>query len=101
MRVMLRMHVDTAAANEAVKSGRLPGIIKGVLAELKPESVYFGPSEGVRSAWIVFDMQDSSKLPVLLEPLFTELHAEIEIQPVMNLDDMMKGLAEADARFRG
>ncbi|BCK66476.1 hypothetical protein Srufu_004290 [Streptomyces libani subsp. rufus] len=37
-------------------------------------------------------MQDSSHLPTLAEPLLQELGAKIEIQPVMNSEDIRKGL---------
>ncbi len=38
-------------------------------------------------------MQDSSLLPTIGEPLFEGLGAKIEIQPVMNSEDLRKGLA--------
>lgn len=62
MRVMLRAHLDTAAANEGIKSGALVQAVKKLMEALKPEAAYFGPHEGVRSMWVVFDLQDSSQL---------------------------------------
>ncbi|MET7644869.1 DUF3303 family protein [Streptomyces sp. NPDC005426] len=93
MRVMLRAQLDTQLANEAVKNGTLSTIMQSLAEQLKPEAAYFGPSKGKRCCTFVFDMQDSSMLPSLTEPLFERLGAEIEIQPVMNSDDVMKGLA--------
>ncbi|MFE5957449.1 DUF3303 family protein [Streptomyces rubiginosohelvolus] len=60
---------------------------------LEPEAAYFGPGEGGRCCTFVFDMQDSPLLPTIAEPLFQKLGAKIEIQPVMNTEDMQKGLA--------
>ncbi|MCC0098059.1 hypothetical protein K7B10_25455 [Streptomyces flavotricini] len=94
MRVMLRAHIDTQAGNEATRAGTLPQAMKKLMEKVKPEAAYFGPSEGVRSCWIVFDMQDSAEMPALLEGLFTELNAEIEISPVMNAEDLAKGLSQ-------
>ncbi|MGW7098912.1 DUF3303 family protein [Streptomyces sp. NPDC054838] len=91
MRVMLRAHMDTAASNEAIKAGSPPAAIRKLLDTLKPESAYFGLSEGVRSCWIVFDMQDSSQLPAIAEDLFGQLGAELEICPVMTPEDLAKG----------
>lgn len=85
--------MDTQIANEAVRSGTLPKVMRTMTERLKPEAAYFGPSEGGRCCTFVFDMQDSSMLPTLAEPLFQELGAKIEIQPVMNSEDMQKGLA--------
>ncbi|WP_327132201.1 hypothetical protein OG311_14825 [Streptomyces sp. NBC_01343] len=91
MRVMLRAHIDTQAGNEATRAGTMPRAMKKLMEKVKPEAAYFGPSEGVRSCWIVFDMQDSAEMPALLEGLFMELNAEIEISPVMNAEDLAKG----------
>ncbi|MFJ6717791.1 MULTISPECIES: DUF3303 family protein [unclassified Streptomyces] len=92
MRVMLRAHMDTAATNESIKSGALPQAMRKLMETLKPESAYFGLSEGVRSCWIVFDMQDSSQLPAIGDDLFSQLGAEMEICPVMTAEDLTKGL---------
>jgi hypothetical protein len=52
-------------------------------------------SQAVRCAMIFFDMTDSSQIPPIAEPLFTSLGAEIELVPVMNGDDLRKGLEDA------
>ncbi|MGW0394065.1 hypothetical protein ACWDYJ_24920 [Streptomyces sp. NPDC003042] len=93
MRVMLRAHLDTPAANEGQKSGALPQAIKKLMDTVKPEAAYFAPDAGVRSCWMVFDMQDSSQMPPLLEDLFMQFNAEVDISPVMNAEDLAKGLA--------
>ncbi|WP_434589862.1 hypothetical protein [Streptomyces sp. A5-4] len=93
MRVMLRACLDTKISNEAIKNGTLPKVMETMIQRLKPEAAYFGPTEGGRSCTFVFDMQDSSQMPTIAEPLFQELGARIEIHPVMNPDDLRKGLA--------
>ncbi|MFI5670307.1 hypothetical protein [Streptomyces sp. NPDC051704] len=94
MRVMLRAHIDTQAGNEATRAGALPQAMQKPMEKVKPEAAHFGPSEGVRSCRIVFDMQDGAEMPVLLEGLFMEPNAEIEISPVMNAEDLAKGLSQ-------
>ncbi|WP_327252876.1 hypothetical protein [Streptomyces sp. NBC_01244] len=93
MRVMLRAHLDTAAANEGIKSGALPDAMKKLMETVKPEAAYFGLHEGVRSCWMVFDLQDSAQMPPLMEDLFLQFNAELEVAPVMNAEDLAKGLA--------
>ncbi|MEU2392075.1 hypothetical protein [Streptomyces sp. NPDC007369] len=93
MRVMLRAHMDTAASNEGIKSGALPAVIQKFMEKVKPEAAYFGLHEGVRSCWIIFDLQDSSQLPALLEDMFLHFNAELEVGPVMNREELAKGLA--------
>lgn len=93
MRVMLRARLDTQAANEAIKSGALPKMVEALTDRLKPEAAYFGPGDGGRLCTFVFDMQETSEMPAIVEPLFGEVGAEIEIFPVMNAEDLRKGLA--------
>ncbi|MDI3402346.1 DUF3303 family protein [Streptomyces cavernicola] len=93
MRMMLRARLDTQASNEAIKNGTLPKLIQQVTETLKPEAAYFGPSDGGRACTFVFDMQDSSQMPTIAEPFFSELGAEIELHPIMNAEDLQKGLS--------
>ncbi|XVQ10714.1 DUF3303 family protein [Spirillospora sp. CA-255316] len=90
---MLRAQLDTQRSNEALRSGKLREVMESMMERLNPEAAYFGPCEGERSCTFVFDMQDSSTMPTIAEPLFQELGAKIEIQPVMSPEDMRKGLA--------
>ncbi|WP_328762847.1 hypothetical protein [Streptomyces sp. NBC_00272] len=92
MKVMLRAHMDTAATNEGIKTGALPQAVKKLMDTVKPEAAYFGLHEGVRSCWIVFDLQESSDLPPLLQDLFSQ-NAEVEVSPVMDAAGLAKGLA--------
>ncbi|CAL9515790.1 MULTISPECIES: hypothetical protein [Streptomyces] len=94
MRVLLKATLDTDRANEAIRSGKLPEVISRTLDQLEPEAAYFGPLGGRRTALLVFDMQDSSELPPTGEPFFTELGAEVEVSPIMNADDLRKGLSQ-------
>ncbi|MCX4525995.1 MULTISPECIES: hypothetical protein [unclassified Streptomyces] len=98
MRVMLRAHLDTAATNEGIKTGALPQTITKLMEAVKPEAAYFGLHEGVRSCWIVFDLKDSSQMPALMEDLFLQFNAEVEVAPVMNQEDLAKGLAAMSSR---
>lgn len=95
MRMMLRAVMDTSKANEATDAGKVQQLWGRILERLQPEAAYFSPHDGCRACVIVFDMQDSAQMPVILEPLFHELGAHVELQPCMNKEDLMKGLAEA------
>ncbi|WP_330330594.1 hypothetical protein OHS33_13195 [Streptomyces sp. NBC_00536] len=97
MRVMLRAHYNIAAANEGIKSGALLKAIDTLLETVQPEASYFGLAEGVRSVWIVFDLQESSQVPALVEDLIMQFEAEVEIAPVMNREDLAKGTAALKA----
>lgn len=92
MRVMLRAHFDTAATNEGIETGALPQALKALLDKVKPEAAYFGLHEGVRSCWIVFDLQDSAMMPSLTWDLFHKFNAEIEVGPVMQPQELAQAM---------
>jgi hypothetical protein len=93
MRMLLRVRVDTEAGTAALRNGRLEATIMDFINNVKPEAAYFFPDQGQRCASFVFDMQDASQIPGLVEPFLQELKAEVQLAPVMNLDDLQKGLS--------
>jgi hypothetical protein len=46
---------------------------------------------------IFFELADQARLPEINEPLFAELHAPVEIVPVLNRDDLGKGLGTSSS----
>ena len=94
MRMMLKAHLDTEAASQRIKDGTLPQVMQHTLEMLHPEAAYFGPEDGIRTAFFVFDMTDPSQLPAISEPLFSHFKARVEIFPVMNSDDLQRGLSQ-------
>jgi len=56
---------------------------------------YFAPLEGKRGGMIFFNLTEPSQIVEVVEPLFLDLHAETQLVPVMNGDDLRKGLTKA------
>jgi hypothetical protein len=96
MRMMMKVQMDTEAASRAIADGSLARVMQETLGKLQPEAAYFGPENGHRTAFIVFDLQDPSQLPSISEPLFSTMKANIQMFPVMNQEDLQKGLAQLD-----
>jgi hypothetical protein len=92
MRMMMKARLDTQASNKVMREGGMPDLVKTAMQRLKPEAAYFTP-EGGRTMILFFEMQDSSELPSAADPFFQELGAEVTFQPVMNLEELQKGLA--------
>ncbi len=90
MRFLLKVNIPVDAGNTAAKAGKLGGMIQSILADLKPEAVYFTDDNGQRTAFIFLDMQDASQIPAIAEPWFLAFNAHVEIHPVMVADDLMK-----------
>ncbi|MGW2046580.1 hypothetical protein ACWCPF_15540 [Streptomyces sp. NPDC001858] len=94
MRVMLKASMDTEKANEAIRNGTLGKLIQESMEQIKPEAAYFTTDHGRRTAYVFFDMTDSWEMPALSEPFFLNLGAEITYTPVMDMEDVQKGLAQ-------
>jgi hypothetical protein len=95
MRTLLRVSVPVEKGNEAIGNGTLGSALQALAEALQPEASYFFPDEhGRRSAMFVFDMQDSARIPSMVEPLFLSLGAAVQMTPVMNAEELERGLAE-------
>ena len=93
MRTLLKATMDVAASNKAILDGSLPKLMKATADKLKPEASYFLAIDGCRACIMVFDLKDPSDIPGIAEPFFLNLNAKVEFSPVMNAEDLQKGLA--------
>jgi hypothetical protein len=94
MRVMAKISMPVESGNQAIKDGSLGTTMQRAAERWSPEAMYFTTFDGRRTAFMVFNLPDSSDLPPFAEPFFRELNAEVQLAPVMNGDDLMKGLAQ-------
>ena len=92
MRIMLKAQLPVEKGNEAIADGTLPKTIEEAMTRLKPEAAYFFAEDGKRTALMIFDMDDVSQIPVVAEPFFVNLNADVDFRPVMNAEDLQKGL---------
>lgn len=99
MRTLLKTSLDVEAANRAIKDGTLPKVVESTIELLKPEAAYFLAEHGKRTGYFVFDMKDVSQIPVIAEPWFMQLNAAVDFIPVMNAEDLKKGLEQAAKAF--
>ncbi len=88
MRFMVKASMCVEAGNLAAKSGfdKIPKI----LAEQKPEAVYFVAEHGKRTAVLFLDIRDASQIPAIAEPWFLAFNAAVEFHPAMKLEDLAK-----------
>jgi hypothetical protein len=85
------------AGNAAAKAGKLGATIQSILADLKPEAVYFTDDDGQRTAFLFLEMQNASQIPAIAEPWFLAFNAKVEIHPVMVPDDLAKAGSSIEA----
>jgi len=100
MRFLVKVNIPVAAGNAAAKAGKLGATIQSILADQKPEAVYFTDESGQRSAFIFLDMQDASQIPAIAEPWLLAFNASIEIHPVMVPEDLMKAVGAIEAAVK-
>lgn len=96
MRILLKATIPVETGNAAARAGKLGSTIQSILAELKPEAVYFTDSDGQRTALIFLDLQDSSQIPAIAEPWMQAFNASIELHPVMTPNDLAKAGSAID-----
>ncbi len=89
----LKVQIPVEAGNRALKDGILAACMKKAVKELRPEAAYFTVEGGMRTALFVLDMKDSSEMPFVGERFFLGLDAGLTSTPVMNPEELEKGLA--------
>jgi hypothetical protein len=93
MRMMVQMSIPVEAGNDAARNGTLGQTIQKIIAALKPEAAYFTATEhGERGGFMIFDMQDTSQIPAVAEPLFLAFKAKLKFMPVMNAQDLANAM---------
>lgn len=90
MRMLVHAKFPHESFNAAVRDGSIGDKIGRILAELKPEAVYFTEFDGRRSAVMIVDVADASKIPMFAEPWFLVFNADVEFHPVMSPDDLKR-----------
>jgi hypothetical protein len=76
--------------NEAVRDGSIGEKMKRILDAAKPENVYFTEQNGRRSAVVIVNLPDASKIPALAEPWFLMFEADVEFRIAMTPADLQK-----------
>jgi hypothetical protein len=92
---MMNVKFPHGPFNEAVRDGSVGDKIKRILDAAKPEAVYFTEQCGRRSALLIVNLPDASKIPALAEPWFLQFEADVEFRPAMTPADLQKAGLEA------
>jgi hypothetical protein len=99
MRIMMIVSMPVEGFNAAVKDGSTQAKMKKILDQMKPEAAYFTALNGKRTAVLIVDLADASKIPSLAEPWFLTFNASVDMYPVMLPQDLasagLDGLGKA------
>jgi len=95
MRMIVYVSFPVEIFNAAVRDGSAGTKMKRILDHMKPEAAYFTDRDGQRSAVLIMDLEDPSRIPAIAEPWFLLFDAAVEIHPVMGPQDLASaGLEE-------
>jgi hypothetical protein len=89
MRFLYKISFPVEAGNAAAKKDGFRAI-QSILEALKPEAAYFAADNGLRTCFMIINMEDASEIPAIAEPWFLALNAAIEVRPVMIPADLAK-----------
>ncbi|KAA1276589.1 MAG: hypothetical protein EGP14_07295 [SAR202 cluster bacterium] len=62
MRFFVKVSIDTATTNEAIKNNKLGETLNQIMGDLQPEAAYFISEDGVRTALLFVNMESNAVL---------------------------------------
>ncbi|HLG16564.1 MAG TPA: panthothenate synthetase [Blastocatellia bacterium] len=95
MRLLMQTRIPHDKFNAAVKDGTAGQKLQRILDATKPEAVYFTEYGGLRSAIMIVDVADPSKVPAFAEPWFLLFGADVEFHIVMSPEDLARAGLDA------
>jgi hypothetical protein len=90
MRFLVKVVLCTKRASELIRTGKLSTAIQNIVAEQKPEQVFFVAEGGKRTCYLVLNVGDASELPKYAEPWFLGFDASVEFLLAMTPQDLDK-----------
>ncbi len=100
MRMLMMVQFPLEPFNTAVRNGTAGKMIERILAEAKPEAVYFTEQYGNRGCILVINVENASQIPFYAEPWFLTFEAECEFRIMMTREDLAKsGLEDLGKRW--
>jgi hypothetical protein len=93
MRTMARISMPAGPGSRAISDGTVGKLIGDLTERWQPEAMYFTATDGQRTVYLVFDLADTADIPPFAEPLFSGIEAKVDLWPVMNIEDLQRGLS--------
>jgi hypothetical protein len=100
MRMLMKVSMPVEPFNAAVRDGSAGAKIGRALEEIRPEAVYFIEDGGKRTALLIVDVPNPSRIPALAEPWFLMFNASVEFKIVMTPEDLKaSGLESIGSKY--
>ena len=78
--------MPVTAGNKLVK-GDMQATFDKIMADLKPEQVFFSVDKGQRTIYFLVNLQNSGDMVRVAEPLWLALEADVECIPTMTSEE--------------
>ena len=95
MRMLMHVKIPHAEFNVAVRDGSAGEKMRRIMEATKPEAVYFAEVDGHRTAIMIVDVAEPSRIPTFAEPWFLTFNADVRFHVVMSPEEL--GRAGLDA----
>jgi len=93
MRFLIRIRLPVEGGNKMVKDPKGIEKLEEYYKKIKAEAAYFYEDKGERTMAFIVDLPSAHMIPMVLEPMFQEFNAKVELHPVMVLEDLKKGFS--------
>ena len=101
MRMLMKVGMPHEPFNTLVRKGKADAILQKILKDIQPEAAYFTEIDGKRTAILIVDVAEPSRIPSLAEPFFLQFNADCKFHPVMLPEDLSKaGLEKLGKKWK-
>jgi len=90
MRFLVKIQIPVEVGNAKVKDGTLGPTMQSILMKQKPEAAYFTDFQGLRTLFLVINVNAASDIPGISEAWFLPFNATVEFHTVLVPEDMAK-----------
>jgi hypothetical protein len=95
MRMIMQLTFPLEPFNSAVRDGSIGKKVQRILDANKPVAAYFTEQNGHRGGLLIVDVKDPSEIPVLAEPWFLILDANVQFRVAMTPEELGRSNLEA------
>lgn len=92
MRFLIRAKIPADSGNKMIQDPDFLKKLEDYINKVKPEASYFMPIEGQRTGLFIVNLESNDQVPAVAEPLFQWWGANVDVIPIMNFDDLKRGL---------
>lgn len=92
MRMMLKIKIPPESGNRAAQDGSMAKAFQLLKEQLNPEAAYFAMEDGMRCAYVFYDVKELPDLVRIHEPLIRATGALVYDAPALKWEDMAKAI---------